>query len=531
MRAVADPSQAGRDIVIIDIDNASFQALTGKMGRWPWTRRVWTELARYLTAGQPKLLLFDILFSGVESGVDDEFAKVIARPGNVLLPFAFVSGKVETNADVFTPPAAAEVKLQGPPRGIVLSRESWSLNTPVKVLAEAAAGLGATLWTPDPDGITRRLPLTVRFEGRDWATLWLAAAHKLHAQPRPPLDSDGSYVVRWYGDTLTSYRRVPLWEMICSIYPAQCETSVRRHPADEFRGKIVLVGASAAGSYEVRPTAVSETAPGMFVLATAIDNLLQGHAVRQAPAFVGWVAILAMAALPAGMALVYRSILPPLAITIGLLGAYALLCFLLYAQSYWLPMAAPMLAAAVSFSGNIALRYFTVDRELSRTRGTLERYVSPQLVRYVMEHLESFRFDGEKRKLTIFFSDIRGFTTLSEKSDPVELLRQLNEYLEAMTDIIFRHDGIVDKFIGDGIMAHWGAFTPDRPNALLAARASLEMTVQLRDAKREMGRVRKARAQHWHWTEYGGGNFRKRRDWKEARFHRHRRWGEFGGAS
>jgi adenylate cyclase len=92
-----------------------------------------------------------------------------------------------------------------------------------------------------------------------------------------------------------------------------------------------------------------------------------------------------------------------------------------------------------------------------------------------MDNLDSIRFDGEKRKLTILFSDVRSFTTLTEKSDPVELLKQLNEYLEAMTDIIFRHDGIVDKFIGDGIMAHWGAFTPELPNAKLAAQAALEM--------------------------------------------------------
>src|SRR5205823_14433933 len=134
---------------------------------------------------------------------------------------------------------------------------------------------------------------------------------------------------------------------------------------------------------------------------------------------------------------------------------------------------------AVSFSANTAYRYLTVDRELSRTRGTLERYVSPQLVRYVMDNLDSFRFDGQKRKLTVFFSDVRSFTTLTEKSDPVRLLKQLNQYLEAMTDIIFRYDGIVDKFIGDGIMAHWGAFTPDRPNALLASQAALDMMTTL----------------------------------------------------
>jgi adenylate cyclase len=154
-------------------------------------------------------------------------------------------------------------------------------------------------------------------------------------------------------------------------------------------------------------------------------------------------------------------------------------CFLAYGHSWWLPMSAPLLAAALSFTGNTGYRYITVDRELSRTRGTLERYVSPQLVSYVMDHLGEFNFKGEKKKLTVLFSDVRSFTTLTEKTDPVELLAQLNEYLEAMTDIIFRYDGIVDKFIGDGIMAHWGAFTPDRPNARLAAQAALDMMTRL----------------------------------------------------
>jgi adenylate cyclase len=267
--------------------------------------------------------------------------------------------------------------------------------------------------------------------------------------------------------------------MICSIYPSQCEANVPHHPAAEFRDKLVIVGASAAGSYEVRPTAVSETAPGMFVLATAIDNILHNEAIRRADWPLSLALLLLLAAFPAWAVVQYRSVTGPLAATVGVLLVYAVACFFAYGHSYWLPMSAPMLAAALSFTGNTAFRYITVDRELSRTRGTLERYVSPQLVSFVMDHLEDFNFKGEKKKLTVFFSDVRSFTTLTEKSDPVELLDQLNEYLEAMTDIIFRYDGIVDKFIGDGIMAHWGAFTPDRPNARLAAQAALDMMQRL----------------------------------------------------
>lgn len=487
--ATADPARASRDIVIIDIDNTSYRTLTDKMGRWPWTRRVWTEVIRYLMPGHPRLILFDILFNGSEPEADPEFATVIRQAGNVILPFSFVSGRIDTDADIFTPPAVALIRTEGKAPGESLHRSDWSLNQPNQRLAAAMAGSGATLWTPDSDGMTRRLPLVIGYEGKAWATLWLSAALRLHpASPARferaefsagslhlPVDPQGRFVVRWHGDTLNSYRLVPLWELICSIYPAQCEPTVTRHPAGEFAGKIVFVGASAAGSYEVRPTPVSETATGAFVMATALDNLLAGEAVRTAPAWLALPLIVAMVAIPAGAILFWRSILTPLGVTLALLAAYAGLCFLLYGRNYWLPMTAPMLAAALSFSGNTGLRYLIVDRELVRTRGTLERYVSPQLVRQVMDNLDSIRFDGEKRRLTILFSDVRSFTTLTEKSDPVELLKQLNEYLGAMTEIIFRYDGIVDKFIGDGIMAHWGAFTPGRPNAVLAATAALEM--------------------------------------------------------
>jgi adenylate cyclase len=487
--ATADPSRANRDIVVIDIDNASFRALTDKLGRWPWTRRVWTELVRYLTPGKPRLILFDVIFSGAEPDADAGFAEAIHGAGNVVLPFSFVSGRVDTGADIFAPPESARIQLSGEDRGEELTRAGWSLDGPNASLAAAMAGSGATVWTPDPDGMTRRLPLVIPYEGKAWATVWLAAALRLRPAAsvqfndagfsagslRLPVDSHGRFVVRWRGDTLNSYRRVPLWEMICSIYPAQCDVSVARHRPEEFAGKVVFVGASAAGSYEVRPTPLSETAPGFFTLATALDDLLACEAIRIAPAWLGMLLIIVMTAIPAATVLRWRSIAAPLGVTIMLLSAHTAVCFLLYGYNYWLPMAAPMLAAALSFTGNTGFRYLTADRELARTRNTLERYVSPQLVRHVMDNLDSIRLDGEKRNLTILFSDVRSFTTLTEKSDPVELLKQLNEYLEAMTDIIFRREGIVDKFIGDGIMAHWGAFTPNRPNAMLAARAALEM--------------------------------------------------------
>src|SRR5262249_2139319 len=160
-----------------------------------------------------------------------------------------------------------------------------------------------------------------------------------------------------------------------------------RHPASEFRDKIVFIGASAGGSYEVRPIAASETAPGMFLLTSAVDNLLHNDAISRPPSALTMILVLLLASLPAFSVAASPSITVPLGVTAGALAIYGGACFLFYARSILLPMSTPLLAAAVSFTANMAFRYLTVDRELSRTRGTLERYVAPQLVSYVLDNL------------------------------------------------------------------------------------------------------------------------------------------------
>ncbi len=491
--STVNPAAADHDIVLVDIDNTSFRILTSQLGRWPWTRQVWSMLLNYLTRGHPRMVLLDILLSGSEPKADPGLAAAIRKAGNVALPFAFTSAEGVDDPGAKPLPPDQALLGGGISTAGELRKSQWTINAPNPLFAKEVAASGSNLGNPDPDGVTRRLPLVEGYDGRNWASFWLAAAMKLkgatgaefrngefHAGPiHVPVDSKGNYIVRWRGNPAIAYKRIPLFEMVCSMQPDICEPDARRHPVAEFQNKIVFVGASAGGSFEVRPLAVSETAPGFFLLASALDNLLHNDAIFRTPEWLTMLLILVLASLPAVAVVGSRSITIPLAVTLGTLAIYGGACFLAYSRSIWLPMSAPMLGCAVSFTANTAFRYLTVDRELSRTRGTLERYVAPQLVSYVLDHLESFRFDGQKRKLTVLFSDVRSFTTLTEKSDPVRLLKQLNEYLEAMTDIIFRYDGIVDKFIGDGIMAHWGAFTPDRPNATLGARAALDMMVKL----------------------------------------------------
>ena len=490
VRGSADPARADKSIVIIDIDNASFDELKDKLGRWPWTRRVWTEVVRYTARGKPKVIVFDAVFGGQESPeVDSGFAQVMKDAGNVVLSYTFSYSERELVSD-----EAVRRKLGllardsvpatpgGPGERLRLSQSA--LNVPLDELANAAAGLGSVDFIPDPDGSVRRVALDFLLEGRAYPALALRTVQIIQGgqqAPNVPLDAQGRMVLLWHGaarqDATTSYRRIPLWQLICSIYPGQCgDEKVEKFAPEFFRDKIVLVGASASTIYDVRPTPFGEIDPGFVAHATAIDNLLHGEAMRPAPRWFLPLAVFLMALAGAAILLRIHSTLGGVAALAAVLAGYAGGNYLAFARAHlWLPLA----GLALSYVSAAAIRYATTGRELRRTRGTLDRYVSPALVDYVLENLETVELGGQKKELTILFSDVRNFTTLTESADPTELIRLLNEYLAAMTEIIFKYDGIVDKFIGDGILAYWGAFTPGKNHALLAAQASLEMLERL----------------------------------------------------
>ena len=356
--ASVDPKRADRDIVIIDIDNPSFREITAQLGRWPWTRRLWTELLGYLTPAGSRAIFFDVVFSGEEEGADAGFAAAIGRAGNVILPFVFVSAEADTELASVAPQKAA-VRVAGGHAGLELSKAQWAVNVPHERLQESMAGSGSTLGNADRDGITRRLPLVIGYDGGTWATAWLAAAMKLRggapeagygagqfrAGPiQLPVDARGNYIVRWHGSPQTAYKRIPLIQMVCTMHPDVCDASVQKHPVSEFRDKIVFIGASAAGAYEVRPTAVSETAPGVFILATALDNLLHNDAMTRSPAWLGFLLIVVLTALPAVAVGASRTVAVPLAATLGVEAVFGGTCFWLYERSTWLTMASPMLA-------------------------------------------------------------------------------------------------------------------------------------------------------------------------------------------
>jgi adenylate cyclase len=516
-RWTARPEKADSRIVVIDIDNASFDELQDKLGRWPWPRQVWTEIVRYVSKGQPAAIVFDAAFTGEQKeapAMDDDFARMLQSSGKTVLGFSFLptnlSGERQSGAVLQDPSKYAEA---GARFGSGLKTEEWAANLPLDKLARASAGLGLINSTPDEGGMIRREPVYFVYQGHAYLSLgartvevatpeskegwvkqtnWFGTHTLTRGGKSIPVDSQGRVLMLWHGHAIKTYdggeqkvetyKRIPLWEVICSIYPDQCPNAENHHPAESFRGKIVLVGASAAGSYEPRPTPMDKQPPGFFSHATLMDNLLNGQAMREAPAWLAVVLILLMAAFGGVVQWKQSSFRIGVLLATGTLIVFFAGNVALFGASHFvLPLFVPCLTLALSYSGASTARYVTTGRELRQTRGVLERYVAPQLVKYVMANIEQMHLNGDKRELTILMSDVRNFTTMTEKSEPMELIALLDDYLAAMTEIIFKYNGIVDKFIGDGILAYWGAFTPDHNHAQEASQAALEMIEKLKE--------------------------------------------------
>ena len=500
------------NIVIIDVDNASFEIMKDKGWRWPWSRIAWAKTVEHVAPGNPRAIIFDAIYSGAQNdkGIDEKFAAAMKASGVVVLGYSFASGEVDSTVPLEERWKALQTESSYTPYGVGYPVDPGKqvLDLPLQQLADSAAGLGSITGDFDFDGAVRRVPLLSVAGNRAYRTLALRAAdlavgnqnpdgrlQRGRLQFRPgvtlPTDDSGNLILVWHKNAPAyqdsehekgsfPYTRIPIWNVFCSMPEWNCPPEVQRYAAGYFRNKIVIVGASAAGTYDAHPTPFGKVAPGMLAHTTAIDNLLHGEAMAPSPGWLNALAILLMASLGAGILIRIQSGWWALLGVAAAMLAYAAICFVLLGSvHFWMPMIAPLGALVVSYVASGAVRYSTTGRELRRTRSTLDRYVAPQLVDYVLEHIHDVNLAGERRELTIFFSDVRSFTTLTEGTPPEELIALLNEYLAAMTETIFKYEGIVDKFIGDGILAHWGAFTPGKNHAAPAAQAALEMLERL----------------------------------------------------
>ena len=472
LRWQARERPAPDSIVVIDIDQRSLEdpQMLELVGNWPWPRAAHGEVVDYLAQFKPKAILFDLIFS--EPDVfrpysDAHFAAALER-FPALLPL------------VIAPDGEAS-RLAGlaPVMGIT-SSERAAADAALPLIAPKA--LPPHLWRTgiinfleDDDGIGRRYWLWYRHGG--WAIPSLPTRAALDANLHIP-DND-SLRLHWYAQPFerVSYRDVYL-------------DSLSEHPklGARFSGRTVIIGTAAPGLHDLRPTPLSAITPGPQILATAVANLERGDYLM--PISPAWSLLLGFATLGFIGTAFHRQWHPALGTIMLLaiaLGTVATAYALLRQNLLWQPYSA-LAVAAVYYVAAGLWSYLQERRRLEHTTQMFGRFLDPAIVATLSDEDQMAEASAStKREISVLFSDIRGFTTLSETREPEEVVALLNRYFDRQVEAIFSEAGTLDKFIGDAIMAFWGA-PVDRPDhAHAAVLAAMAMVEQLDQFKRELG--------------------------------------------
>ncbi|MBD3277400.1 MAG: CHASE2 domain-containing protein, partial [Candidatus Aegiribacteria sp.] len=361
----------------------------------------------------------------------------------------------------------------------------WFCTPPNERIAFGAEILGSTSDRQDPDGVFRNIRL---FTGtpRGIAPSFPVAVSWLY-MGKPEIRMTGDHVeigdrfiytrdnsrlqLKFHGPAGT-YRSVPLADITAALNaralgePSPVDTTI-------FEGSIVLVGYAAPALYDLKPTPYSAQCPGVEVLATAIDNILNNRYIVRLPGWVTLIAALAVSLLSAIFLSSVRRI--PIGALLAALPTALLLAvsLLLFRNNIWLETVWPASSGILTILAGGIYLFSSENRRRQEVRNAFSQYLSPDVVAQVTENPETLVLGGDKRYMTVFFSDIRGFTGFSEKLQPEELVSLLNIYLTTLTDIILDTRGTVDKFEGDAIIAFWGAPLYLRDHAARACEAAL----------------------------------------------------------
>jgi len=448
---VRGPQVPHPDIVIIGVDEASLTALH----QWPWPRSIHARLIRVLEKDPPKALIFDILF--IEPFTTDakgDAALVSATQDN---PWVIHSLFFEMQDDQIV-----------------------SVRLPFSKLLNAAAHVGSVNAMIDEDGTLRRAMPQMKVAGQTVSLLSVEAASLYQKMPlvelvqKLPLDPKGRLLVNFVGKDY-SYP-----------YLSYADILSGKIPASYLKDKIVLVGASATGTFDHYPTPTSKFMPGVEFHANVIDNILRWNQLRYAGIRWTYLAI-AIATVLCGVFLARWS--PG----IGALGAlisalgYAGFGQWLFVRRYiQIDFAGPLLTLLMGYLVILIYRFFTEEKEKRWVKAAFGQYVSHKVLDVLMEDPTKLRLGGDRREMTVLFSDVAGFTSISERLDPQELVGLLNQYLTAMTEVVFQFDGYLNKYMGDGIMAFWNAPVRQVNHAELACRCALRSRDRLVELNKDL---------------------------------------------
>jgi adenylate cyclase len=441
------------DIVIVAIDNQSLQAL----GRWPWDRKTQAELIDKINDAEPLVIGVDVNFSENSNSESDQLlSEAIKKAGNVILP-------IESDLAVQDGEMLAN--------NFLYSQEK---------ISQSAMDFGITNTPPDADGIFRSLPIKISDErGEEYkhfsekiAEYYLKQKNRNLLQPK--LDRQGRMIVNYQGRPGTFFR-VSALDVIRG-----------RADAELLKNKIVLIGATAPDLHDEQMTPVSYGVPmsGVEVLANGINTLIDGKYLVKIPKATQILIIIGAALVISVIIASIRIGVATIVVLFVFLG-YLIFSLLMFNHGKVYDLLFVGVAISLSYLSSLAVKYYFETKEKKYIKNTFSYYVSKDIINDLLANPKKIKLGGEEKEMTILFSDIRGFTTISEKLSPRELVELLNDYLTAMSDVIMSRRGVVDKYIGDAIMAFWGAPLEAKNHAELACQSALKMIKCLNEKKND----------------------------------------------
>ncbi|MER3445538.1 MAG: hypothetical protein C4291_01285 [Candidatus Dadabacteria bacterium] len=480
----------GPGVVIVAIDEKSINQL----GRWPWSRRRLAEFVEKLADYRPKITAFDMTFSEPESDdADRAFGAALEKGRGIILGYFFrESATQEPSSESLNQLSRSNVKLinfLGKPEPNFLGEFPF-IETNIPQIGAHAQGFGFFNFpNADTDGVFRRAQLIMIYKGEIYPSLDIESLrHFLEEEillkvasygvdglyigrTRIPTDERGEFLINYYGPsgTFSTYSVVDVLS--------------GRIPHDALKDKLVFVGTTEIGVSDLRSTPFDPTFPGVEIHATVAGNILDGRFLIKND-LTEALDIVLILVLPMVLVLLIMRVGKTLIAT----GIFLALLFIHLFGNYTLFTRLNLIISALYPTLSLGLAYvfyegyrnLIAERRSRYLRKAFSSYVSPELVAQILQDPDKLKLGGEKRRITLLFSDIRGFTSLSETMPPDALVSLLNEYLSPMTQIVMNERGTLDKYIGDAIMAIFGAplDVPDHP--MRACRAALKMIEELK---------------------------------------------------
>lgn len=520
-----DRDTTDQPILIIDIDEKSLAA----EGRWPWSRQKIADLVNQLANAGVAVAAFDVLFSEPERNPVDTISAHL-KANNIAIPPYLAQIKDSLDADaIFSQSITAtdvvlgllfqdenKVSKGDLPDSVINGVENIDLTKLIRIsfpnyesnidiLQSQTAGSGFINSTPDPDGFIRKAALVAEYQGKFYPSLALEAARLLTFTDTIKLEivdigNDVKQIagIKWGNDLIptdAAGRVLIPFRGKRKSFPYISATDVLHNNIAEgvLEGAVVFVGTSAVGLSDLRATPVELSYPGVEVHANVFEGLLHPEILPHQPDW--WEAALAiiLVVLAIFCVLVFPAI-GPLSLTITATSVMLLTTWF----NFWLwqthhislMITTSLLLIFLVGIYNLGLGFFKENNQRKMIKGIFDQYVPPAHIDKMLADPNSVNLDGERKEMTVLFSDIRSFTSISESLSASELKNLLNKYFNPITKSIFDHKGTIDKYVGDMVMAFWGAPLNDPEHAQNALDAALDMqviTAKLRDEFKKIG--------------------------------------------